>query len=182
MKVTDETKHDLHTWLSFLTHFNGHAPFPPVQESRSTDLLFYTDASLTGYGIVCGPHWVAEKFPPVETFQHSMTWREFYPLLVSVHTFPHLLANRKVCFMTDNLRVYHILRSLTSLAPDIMSLTRPFVLQCLRHNISFTSSYLPSAENSLADPLSRQQFQTFRERAPLADQQRTPIPDNFKLC
>ena len=172
---------DLKTWLAFLEHFNGTTPFPPTVTLRASDIHLYTDASLTGYGIICGTHWVAETFPTPNQCPHSMTWREFYPILVATFTFPSQLSHKKICFVTDNLGVFHILRSLTSRAPDIMELVRPFVLQCLKMNTTFTSKYVPSARNSLADPLSRQEFQIFRSRAPWADTTPTPIPHHLKL-
>ena len=174
-------KQDLQTWLSFLRIYNGLTPFPPLQSLRSTDLHLFTDASLTGYGIVCGTHWAHGLFPPQERLNKSMTWREFFPILVAVTIFCSDLADKKICFVTDNSGVYHIIKSLSSYSSDIMALVRPFILQCLKHNIHFTSSYIPSASNCLADALSRQCFQSFRYNAPDADPLPTPIPGHLTL-
>ena len=71
--VPEEVKLDARTWLSFLEKYNGCTVFPPLVEVRSTDLNLFTDASLRGYGIVCGTKWVMEAFPPFEDPQPSMT-------------------------------------------------------------------------------------------------------------
>ena len=131
--VQDEkdTKQDLRTWLRFLDTFNGTTLFPPVAQSRASEIEIYTDASLEGYGIVCGTSWIMQPFPKFLEPQPSMTWREFYPILVAVHAFESVLANKKVVFITDNMGVFHIIRSLTTPHTDILDLLRQFVLQCL---------------------------------------------------
>ena len=159
------------------------SPPSPLATMRSTDLQLFTDASLTGYhgyGIVCRSYLAYRAFPHASSFNKSMTWREFYPILVACTIFQDVLAGKKICFITDHTGVIHILTSLSSYSPDIMELVRPFILQCLKCNIHFTSSFIPSASNSLADALSRQYFQVFSQ-APNADPEPTPIPSHLML-
>lgn len=180
--ISSEIKEDAKVWAEFVDTMSDTTPFPPLTEMANADLQLFTDASLLGYGIVCGTSWVMEPFPPFKDPQPSMTWRELYPILVATHVFADKLANKKIKFVTDNMGVYHILRSLSSPQQELMDIVRPLVLQCLKINTRLTSQYVPSLENTLADPLSRLNFQLFKQRAPLADPTPSAIPPHLKLA
>ena len=70
----------------------------------------------------------------------------------------------------------HIVNSQSSRCPRVMHLVRLFVLECLRYNISFRAVHVPGASNEIADALSRFQAHRFREVAPHAEAQMTPLP------
>jgi len=57
-----------------------------------------------------------------------------------------------------------------------MRLVRFFVLQCLKLNIAFYAKHIPGSQNDIADALSRFQMGRFREVAPTADAEATPVP------
>ena len=177
-KVTERAKEDALMWLNFLESFNGTTKFSPMVLPCPPDADVFTDASLRGYGIVFGQHWVMQKFPDFET-EPSMTWRELYPILVALSIFEEDLQNKRVRFNTDNSGVFHILQSLTSPVDEIMQLVRPITLQCLRLNISIATNFVPTDKNLLADPLSRLCPQVFLQRAPDADPHPTPVPPHL---
>ena len=180
IKIPQEVKQDAHTWLQFLEHFNGTTQFPPLVLPVPPDIDIFTDASLRGYGIVCGNQWVMQAFPGFEQ-EPSMTWRELYPILVALSVFQDRIQNKVVRFNTDNSGVFHILHSLSSPVQELMDLIRPIALQCLRLNIAIATRFVPTEQNVLADPLSRLSPQIFRERLPTADQDPTPVPIHLRF-
>ena len=180
-RVIEGIKVDIQTWLGVLVHYNGYSKFPPLILDKPPEIEIFTDASLAGYGIVCEKQWVMEKFPKFDEPEPSMTWKELYPILVAVHVFEKKLANKKVCFCTDNTGVFHILHTLSSDKPDIMQLVRPFTLQCLKLNIMIATKYVSTHNNILADPISRLCPQIFLQRAPWADPNPLPIPYHLKF-
>ena len=180
VKVTCEMKQDFEMWLTFLRDFNGHTKFPPLVLPQTPDIDLFTDASLQGYGIVCGRQWVMQPFPKFEK-EPSMTWRELYPILVALHVFRDKLCYKRVCFNTDNTGVFHILHTRTSPVPELMDLIRPITLQALHLNIAIATRFVPTDQNILADPLSRLSPQVFRARAPQAEALPTPIPPHLRF-
>ena len=62
LKEDVNTKQDLQTWLQFVEEYNAITPFPPVHCLTNTYLNLLMDAILTGYGVVCGMHWIMGTF------------------------------------------------------------------------------------------------------------------------
>ena len=72
-----------------------------------------------------------------------------------------------------------VLKSGTSRDPHLMALLRYLSLLAVHHSFSFTSSSVQGRNNSIADSLSRFQFQRFRHLAPQADREATPTPPSL---
>ena len=107
---------------------------------------------------------------------HLLPFLIFFPLVIAVLCWARHSAYRRVHFHTDNMSVMHIVNSQSSRCPRVMHLVRLFVLECLRYNISFRAVHVPGASNEIADALSRFQAHHFREVAPHAEAQMTPLP------
>lgn len=60
-----------------------------------------------------------------------------------------------------------------------MSLVRKIVLACLESNILLKAEHISGRLNSLADSLSRCDFQKFRRLCPVADQDPCAIPSHL---
>ena len=57
IRLTQEVKQDMCTWLSFLSEFNGRSLLLPERWAEAADLHLYTDASGSlGYGAIFGNH------------------------------------------------------------------------------------------------------------------------------
>ena len=81
--INTDTRRDLDWWLAFLLAWNGTAPMLHPTWTPPDDLNLVTDASLTGYGGMCGDDWFAETCPPPNlAWCTSMSWLEMIPLLV----------------------------------------------------------------------------------------------------
>ena len=60
-----------------------------------------------------------------------------------------------------------------------MDLVRTLVLQTLIHSIVIKAVHIPGKLNSIADSLSRSDFQKFRQLCPGAEAEKTPIPNHL---
>ena len=75
--------------------------------------------------------------------------------------------------------VVSVLRSGTSKDPNMMVLLRYLSLIAARHSFAFTASHRAGGDNSIADALSRFDFQRFHHLAPHAAPVATPNPPSL---
>ncbi|XP_071118310.1 uncharacterized protein [Haliotis cracherodii] len=128
--------------------------------------------------------WFNGAWPPqwvTDGTTRDLTLLELFPITLAIQIWGKQLANKKVLFYCDNQAVVTIINKQSTKAPRVMSLLRRLILQCLRYNIMFKAKYVCSTANTIADALSRFQLKRFREAAPAADQNPTPIPCNIWL-
>ena len=184
IRLTRDTKNDLHIWLQFLESFNGKAFILYKEPVSAASLNLYTDAAQSiGFGATLGSHWLQSKWP--ESWkQFNISVLELYPILVSVHVWAHLLKNHTIIFHCDNMAVVHILNSRTAKDPHLLALLRHLVLLSLKYNINFRANHIPGLTNSIADKLSRFQAVPLQSPHLQLDPSPTPlpphlIPDNF---
>ena len=183
VRISAGAKLDLLTWLEFLDHFNGISPFRHNLSGDNGVFELFTDAAASiGFGGFFGGKWFQGRWPPALLDNPpSIAFLEFYPLVVAVHCWSNLLANRKVRFRTDNSAVVYIINNQSSRCDQIMQLVRNFVCHCLMHNIVFKAVHVPGVHNDIADSLSRFQVDRFRALAPGADSTMTPIPVQLSM-
>jgi hypothetical protein len=170
---------DLATWLVFLRDFNGRAIFADQFWREDRDLQFFTDASgSVGFGGFFQGRWFQGKWPSRwGSGVRSITWMEFFPILVAVVLWGNLLRGSRVLIRSDNEAVVFIINKQTSKCPAIMSLVRFFVLQCLKFNILFSARHISGCDNNIADALSRFQMVRFAALAPLAEVSGAVVPE-----
>ena len=77
-------------------------------------------------------------------------------------------ANTVVRFWCDNQVVVYIVNNLSSRSERVMNLVRAFTLRALQFNVMVHARHVPGIDNRIADALSRQQIQRFRELTPEA--------------
>jgi heptaprenylglyceryl phosphate synthase len=75
----------------------------------------------------------------------------------------------KIAFHVDNLAVVTVLNSKSSKSPRVMHLLRFIVYRSMMGHFHMKAFHISSANNCVADALSRGQFQKFKELAPEAD-------------
>lgn len=110
----------------------------------------------------------------------DMTFLEFVPVVLAVAIWGDHLQNQKIILNIDNLALVNILDSQTSKSKRVMSLMRPFILYTLRNNVIFKAKHIFSKYNSIADSISRQQWDRFRNLAPRAQLNPQEIPVSFR--
>ena len=178
VNLTKETKSDLRIWLNFLEHFNGRTFFLS-ERVLSTELELFTDAAGSkGYGAIFGSHWFYGAWP-VSWRSLNITFLEFFPIVLALHIWGSKMANKSICFVTDNGALVEIINRQTSRHQQIMILVRDLVLTSLKYNILFRCRHICGRANSRADLISRFQVDQFREISPQADDHPTSIPESL---
>ncbi|XP_061466237.1 uncharacterized protein LOC133377049 [Rhineura floridana] len=170
-RVTAALRADLTVWSTFLRDFNGVSLWRR-DRLLEAELQVHSDASgAFGFGVILHDSWCHGSWPQGWTLAgltRDLTFLEFFPIVVAVHLWPDKLCNSSVHFWCDNLPTVHVINTLSSRNPNVMLLVRAFVLQCLRYNIQFLARHVPGIDNSIADALSRNQMEKFRQLAPWA--------------
>ena len=77
--------------------------------------------------------------------------------------------------------VVSILNSMSTKSDRVLKVLRFIVYRSLIGNFHLKAKYINTAFNSIADTLSRAQFQKFKELAPHADSSPTMVPYEFLI-
>ena len=179
IKVSTSMVKDLLTWQSFLDNHNGASMM--IDESNKV-LDLFTDASGSlGFGAYFEGHWTNAPWPSrileEKALKKDITYKELFPIVLSVLLWGHRFSNGKVTFHCDNEAVVSIINKQSTSHRRSMGLVRMLVYFCLTHNIVFKARHIPGKNNDIADALSRLQHSKFKALAPRgADKVRTEIP------
>ena len=106
---------------------------------------------------------------------------ELYPICLAIKLWGHELSNNCIQINSDNMAVVHILNNSTSKDHTIMTLLRPFILDCMSRNIMIRSQHLPGISNICCDLLSRGQVQKAKALYPHLRACPEPIPTEWTL-
>ncbi|KAM4053257.1 uncharacterized protein ACNLHF_005994 [Anomaloglossus baeobatrachus] len=179
VRLKVEHKADLRVWSRFLQLYNGRSLW--LREVVSNEeLVLYTDAAgSSGFGAYFGGRWCVGRWPDswrVCGLTRNLALLELFPIVVALEVWGQDLKDRKVRFMCDNLGVVQCVNKLTADSPPVVDLLRHLVLKCLELNLWVCAIHVPGVLNSVADALSRFQWDRFRMLAPDAEQQETVWP------
>lgn len=183
LRVNKSIRADLEMWLQFFRAHNGISAFHDRFWVSNEDVEFFTDSAAgpdLGFGIYFQGSWAYAAWPESwrkKGLTDNITVLELFPILVSLHLWGRNLQNKKIKFNCDNMAVVQILNTMTSKSEQVMCLLRHLTMLCLELNIVVRSSHIEGACNNICDCLSRQQLTLFRELAPEADADPTPIPE-----
>ncbi|XP_021340366.1 uncharacterized protein LOC110441519 [Mizuhopecten yessoensis] len=186
-RLNKEIKEDLLDWLKFLDLFNGTCRFDELDWVESPDLALYTD-SAGGDGSKGGtaylhPHWAFLSWPEHwlgTEIMKDITFLELAPIVLAFHLWSTSFKDKRIVLFTDNLALVSVLNKKSSKSTRIMQLVRPLVLYAMLNNINFKARHVAGVENGIADSISRRQWQRFRQLAPEADRDPSPIPESFQ--
>ena len=149
----------------------------------SEDLDFYTDASGTiGYGCFFMGKWTCGIWSKALLKRKpSIEFQELFALVAGILTWENdiKLVNSRVIIYCDNQAVVSMINNTSSSCSSCMKLIRILVLNCLKFNRRISVRYVKSAENILADSLSRQKWDIFWLNAPAYTEQ---VPDVIPDC
>ena len=176
IRLNSEAKADIALWISFLDRYNGKSMFLSERFLSSNTLSLYTDSAQSlGYGGVYGSRWFYGMFPtPWQSF--NITLLELYPIVLAVNIWGPLWKNHCILFFTDNEALTAIINKQSSTDNNIMKLLRCLVLACLQYNVLFQAKHIQGRKNVLADALSRQRIDRFKQLCPLSNPTPTPVP------
>ena len=110
-------------------------------------------AGSIGFGAIFDRHWLHSLWP--ENWKsYNIALLELFPIVLAIHIWGSLMADKRVILFSDNITVVDIINNQTSKHQDIMVLLRDLVLSCLVHNILFQACHIPGLLNFLADYIS----------------------------
>lgn len=180
VRLSSAIREDLSIWSVFLNQFNGRSLIQKAPVSNG-ELELFTDASgSVGFGAYFQGSWCAEVWPEVwkaKGYCVNLALLELFPLVVALELWGDRLRDRRIRFYCDNLGVVQAVNSQTAGSPPVVTLLRHFVLRCLLLNSHCTAVHVPGVSNCIADSLSRQQWDRFRELAPEAEARGVPFPE-----
>lgn len=166
VKLNKQFRADIDWWLSFLPSWNGISMFYERNWTRSIDLELFTDASDVAMAGYYHGAWFVEL---VGERQESINWREMYAVVQAAATWGAQWAGKRILFHVDNMSVVYILRSGTSKSPALMDLMRILFFIAAKFNFEFSSEYINTHDNTIADSLSRLDFYRFWHLDPNAN-------------
>ena len=119
--------------------------------------------------------WFSEKWTN-EWKDYHISVKELFPIVIAVEIWGQVMANKKVCFFSDNMAVVQVINKQTGKDRNIMKLLRRFIVHCLKFSILFRAKHVPGIDNVLSDKLSRLQIAEFHRLAPQMDQFPVEVP------
>ena len=184
--LTSECKEDIFMWICLLKNWNGVSFFFDSEFCSTRDLTLYTDASSSfGFGAYLQSRqeflfdsWINH---PVPVSEHSLSYMELYPIVASALVWGQFWKGKRIVFLVDNQGLSVILAKGRAKSPAINQLLRRLVLVATTNHFTFTSSWLATSANVLADALSRNNLSLFQEMAPAATQVICPPSTEIQL-
>ncbi len=176
ISLTSEARKDIEWWGSFLPTWNGKYKILDLKTTPCPSLNLFTDASgAHGFGIYFDRRWISRQWPDWAD-NLSIQWKELFPIYLSCFVWAELFHKKRLLFHCDNMSVVDIWNSQISRCPHIMSLLRKLFFITAKFNFTVNVTHIRGTDNSIADSLSRFQYNRFRALAPTADRSQTLIP------
>ena len=187
VNLCSEFKKDVGTWELFLENAGASALCRPFLDwdrfNTYQEIEFFTDASgKIGYGCFFRGKWVFGEWDRdfLSKAEPSIEFLELFALVVGLITWADELANSRIVIFCDNQAVVEMVNNTTSSCRNCMYLLRLMVLSGLRFNTRVAVKYIRSADNILADSLSRLRFDTFWHHAPeYTESKPYPVPEEL---
>lgn len=160
-RLPSRVRRDLTWWRDLLPVFNG---VRLLDDDGRTVTHLHTDASDFGLG---GYFTAADEDTPRpdQAFAHRVNkrhrgqgihFKELRAVLTALKLWAHRWSHHKLVVFTDNKLVEHaLLKTSSKGAPEFMDLLQQLLLLAAAHDLTLVPEWLPSAENTLADALSR---------------------------
>lgn len=170
VKVTAEARSDLAWWEACMESHNGIYAIPKPWCIENTHIVF-SDASDIAAGFVCYNSWSMFLFEGKYLWMRkkSIAWRELFAVVLLICTFGPRLQSSYVTMFVDNMSMVQCINSGKSKDPSIMGLIRALYYYTSLYHINYKAIHLFSADNAVADAISRLQFDRFRFLHPSAD-------------
>ena len=182
INLNNSARKDIQWWLAYLPSWNGVSMLFDTVWTTSNQLELFTDSSDVAIGAYFNGAWFYEILD-AKLRLLSINWREMYAIVVAIATWGKQLVSKRLLIYCDNLSVCYILQKGTSKSENIMDLVRQLFYICAHYNIEISAKHVTTTNNSIADSLSRLQFDRFRTLAPCANRLMTiPIhTDSYNI-
>ncbi len=166
---------DIHWWSVYHSMWNGVMLITPT---RATIHVF-TDASgaeSKGIGGIFGTSWFATRVPR-RFRKRDIQFKEIYAALQATLRWGHIWSGQHVVFHIDNEVIVNAIETDRNRSRATMSVLRTLLMMAACLDFSFSSVWLSSKENALADAASRFQYRQLFQLAPhLSPKPSSPHP------
>ena len=179
IRLNEIARADIQWWAEFLPKWNGTAQFLEKEWTTADQMELWTDAAtFVGAGGFWQGHWFFIPWPPSVTTNKNLniTWMELLPIVIAARLWGKSWCKQKITFHTDNQALVGIWDSGRSRSSHIMSLVRALFFVAAENNFTLRLCHIPGVNNIIADSISRNLQNRFRQAAPDADAHATHIP------
>jgi hypothetical protein len=178
--LSEEMQKDIAWWKKFIPTWPGHSVLYDVEWSEAPLIQFFTDAcDVYGYGAYYQGRWFNAPWTAAEIEyslkrkgeerSRSMPFLELLGLVYAVATFGHAWAGRKITFRSDCLPVVQAIERGSTPKRKLMQLLRHLHALAAHYAFDFRCVHIAGLNNVVADALSRNDLQRFRELCPEAN-------------
>lgn len=170
----------MEVWHRFLGEYNGRSLWMEAMVSVRELDLFTDAAGSVGFGAIFKRKWCAGRWHSSweeAKLLGNLALLELFPIVLALELWGSEFSNKRVRFHCDNLGVVQAINKLSASSPPVVSFLRRLVLRCLELNCFICAVHLPGVDNTVADALSRLQWDRFRMLAPEAEQHGIPCPE-----
>jgi ribonuclease HI len=140
---------DLAWWDQAIENWNGQVLFP-----SQVDIQLHTDASGTGWGAYLEGQEASGLWTRHMT-QTSINYKELMAVMCAVKSFKHLLINKHVQILSDNVTTVAYLNHLGGPSPQLTKLMSAIWMEAHEAGIRLSARHLAGKMNVQADQLSR---------------------------
>ena len=165
-KITldNSMKADIQWWIEYLPSWNCVSVMYDTIWSSNINLHLWSDASDVGIGGYFDGRWLAAPLTD-HMKRQTIAWRELYALVVALSTWSQHIQHKRILFYIDNAAIVHIINNGCSKNKDLMTLVRSLFCIAAGNSFEFRAEHISSADNAVADALSRGQMYGFRQLA-----------------
>ena len=172
---------DINWWYEFAISFNGSS----LINNYVYPVPIFTDASKEGFAAVMGADWVAGSWkepmeapwsescnhiaypPSMDSYnEENINELELWAVVVAVKRWLCILKDSTVDLFTDNMQVLYAIMNGRARNPTFMAWIRELFWIGLINNTRIVPHYVRSADNVVADTLSRLPYRKTRNSAP----------------
>ena len=182
MVTLDEgCRSELQFWSLLCKKWNGISFFYNEQLETSMAMELYTDAAPSvGFGGYFNNQWFADAWPKellsLPANASSIALMEMYPIVVSCLLWGKDWSRKRIIFFCDNEATVNIINKGRSSVPFINRFVRRLTWLSVLGNFIIRAAHIPGVDNTIADSLSRFEFQKFRQLCPEAAPSSLPCP------
>ena len=100
-RLSTAAQKDITWWIKFMEQWNSKSLFFDKEWLNAHELGFYTDASGSVYGAVCGTNYIQDVFNETQR-DKSIDWQELYAIVVACQTWSSTLSCKRLIIHCDN--------------------------------------------------------------------------------
>ena len=169
---------EIRWWHTYAFTWNGIHLITPHRDS----VHVFTDASgKKGLGGIFGTEWFSSRIPR-RFRKRDIQFKELYAVLQAILRWGHQWKHKHVIFHIDNQVDVQALENDTNRSPYVMTVLRMVVMLAAQLEFSYSSSWLSSSANVLADCASRYMYTHLFSLAPYLNRQATsPHPQTVGI-